>query len=61
MIEIIPQNLKNKDFLLVFNNLSEIIGISQSRCDSQIIQTLNSKDIIATNLNDKGIYLRKPQ
>ena len=61
MIEIIPQNLKNKDFLLVFNNLSEIIGISQSQCDSQIIHTLKSKEIIATNLNDKGMYLRKPQ
>ena len=61
MIEIIPQNLKNKDFLLVFNDLREIIGISQSQCDSQIIHTLKSKEIIATNLNDKGIYLRKPQ
>jgi len=61
MIDKFPPKLKKKDFLLVLNNLNEILGISQSRCDSQIIQTLNSKDIVANNLNDKGIYLRKAQ
>ena len=61
MINKIPQKLKKKDFLLVFNDLKEVIGISQSQYDHQIIHTLNSKDIIATNLSDKGLYLRKTQ
>ncbi|MHA1931275.1 MAG: hypothetical protein ACW96X_01980 [Promethearchaeota archaeon] len=61
MIDKIPQNLKNKDFLLVLNTINEIIGISQSQYDSQSTNTLESKDTIAINLNDKGIYLRKPQ
>ncbi|MCK4286704.1 MAG: hypothetical protein KAX18_10905 [Candidatus Lokiarchaeota archaeon] len=61
MIDKIPQKLKNKDFLLVINNLNEIIGISQSQCDRQIIHTLNSENIVAINLSDKGYYLRKKQ
>ena len=61
MIDKIPQKLKNKDFLLVLNDLNEIIGISQSQCDRQIIHTLNSEDIVAINLSDKGYYLRKKQ
>jgi len=61
MIDKIPQKLKNKDFLLVLNGLNEIIGISQSQCDHQIIHTLNSEEIVAINLSDKGYYLRKKQ
>jgi len=61
MIKKIPQKLKNKDFLLVLNGLNEIIGISQSQYDHQIIHTLNLEDIIAINLSDKGYYLRKKQ
>ncbi|MHA2280365.1 MAG: hypothetical protein ACXAC5_05910 [Promethearchaeota archaeon] len=61
MIDRIPQKLKNKDFLLVLNNLSEIIGISQSKYNNQIIPSLKSKDIVAINLSDKGYYLRKTQ
>ena len=61
MIDKIPQKLKKKDFLLVLNDLKEVIGISQSQYDHQIIHTLNSKDIIAINLSDKGLYLRKTQ
>lgn len=61
MIGKIPQKLMNKDFLIVLNTLNEIIGICQSQYDSQSINTLKSKDIVAINLNDKGIYLRKSQ
>ncbi|MBY8983914.1 MAG: hypothetical protein KGD65_02490 [Candidatus Lokiarchaeota archaeon] len=61
MIHKIPQEFKKKDFLLVLNDLNEVIGISQSQCDHQIIHSLNSKDTIAINLSDKGIYLRKTQ
>lgn len=61
MVDHIPQKLNNRDFLLVFNEVNEIIGISQSQCNHQIIPTLNSKEIIAINLSDKGLYLRKAQ
>ncbi len=61
MIDKIPQKLKKKDILLVLNNFNEIIGISQSQCDNKIIHTLKPKEIIATNLSDKGLYLRKIQ
>ena len=61
MINKFPPKLKNKDFLLVLNDLNEILGICQAQCDSQIFQTLNSKDVVANNLKDKGIYLRKTQ
>jgi ribosome biogenesis protein Nip4 len=61
MIDKIPQKLKKKDIMLVLNNFNEIIGISQSQCDDKIIHTLKPKDIIATNLSDKGLYLRKTQ
>jgi ribosome biogenesis protein Nip4 len=61
MAEKIPQKLKKQDFLLVFNNLNEIIGISRSLSDNQIIHTLKSGEVIATNLVDKGLYLRKVQ
>ena len=61
MVDKIPKNLKNRDFLLVLNDVNEILGIGRSQCDHQIIQTLNSEDTIAINLSDKGYYLRKNQ
>ena len=61
MIDKFPLKLKNKDFLLVLNDLHELIGISQSQCDHQTILNLKSEDIVAINLSDKGYYLRKKQ
>ena len=56
-----PRILKENDFLLIFNRLDEIIGIAQSRVDNTNIDNFKLNDIIAINLNDKGIYLRKKQ
>ncbi|MHA2037781.1 MAG: hypothetical protein ACW98X_15205 [Promethearchaeota archaeon] len=61
MVENVSKTLKHMDFLLVLNNRNEIIGISQSKYDHQIIPSLNPNDIIAINLSDKGNYLRKNQ
>lgn len=54
-------NLQKKDFLLVFNEMNEIIAIGQSKVESNVLQYLKPKDIIAFNLSDKGIYLREKQ
>jgi len=56
-----PSNLQKGDFLLIFNNLNEILAIAQSKVDNKVLQNLKPNDIIATNLSDKGIYLRKKQ
>lgn len=56
-----PKNLKEKDFLLVFNDRDEIIAIAQSHVNSKSILKMKPKDTIAINLSDKGLYLRKKQ
>ena len=54
-------NLKKGDFLLIFNNLHEILAIAQSKVESKNIKQLKPKDTIAFNLSDKGVYLREKQ
>jgi len=54
-------NLQKGDLLLIFNELNEILAIAQSKYESKNLQQLKPKDIIAFNLSDKGIYLRKKQ
>ncbi len=61
MIVRTPINLKERDFLLIFNKLNEIIAIAQSRVKNQNIQKLTQIEIVAMNLSDKGYYLRKKQ
>ncbi len=61
MIVKAPENLKEKGFLLIFNNNNEIIAIAQSHINSRRMMNLKAKDIIAINLSDKGLYLRKKQ
>ena len=56
-----PSNLQKQDFLLVFNEIDEIIAIAQSKVENINLQQLKSNDIVAINLNDKGLYLRKKQ
>ncbi|KKM78182.1 hypothetical protein LCGC14_1362560 [marine sediment metagenome] len=56
-----PENLKEKDFLLIFNDRKEIIAIALSHVNSGDILKLKPKDTIAINLSDKGLYLRKKQ
>ena len=57
----IPITLKKNDFLLVFNQSNELIAISQSQIDYNTIQDLKPKDVVASNLVDKGYYLRVKQ
>lgn len=54
-------NLQKKDFLLVFNEMNELLAIAQFIVESNVLQYLKPKDIIALNLSDKGIYLREKQ
>jgi ribosome biogenesis protein Nip4 len=61
MVDKTLSNIQNDDFLLIFNQLNEILAIAQSKIDRKNLQYLGAKDIIALNLNDKGYYLRKKQ
>lgn len=54
-------NFQKKDFLLVFNELNELLAIAQFKIESNVLQYLKPKDIIALTLSDKGIYLREKQ
>jgi len=61
MITKSPPNLKNDDFLLIFNSLNELIALGRSFIDKEDIQNLKHFEVVAFNLNDKGYYLRKNQ
>lgn len=61
MVLKIPSNLHVNDFLVIINEIDEIIAIARSRIDKMDYQYLKSESIIAMNLCDKGIYLRKKQ
>ena len=61
MIINIHVNLKKNDFLLVFNQLNELVAIAQSQVDFDEIQNLKPNESIAINLVDKGYYLRRKQ
>ncbi len=56
-----PSNLKKDDFLVIFNELKEIIALGRSLLGYENIQILKPNEIIAINLSDKGLYLRKKQ
>ena len=53
-----PINLKKKDFLIVLNEVHEIIGLGLSHVSSELILSLKPNDIFAINVSDKGQYLR---
>ncbi len=61
MIVKTSSHLEKGDFLLIFNEFDEILAIAQSKSDTNILQHLQPKDIVALNLSDKGIYLREKQ
>jgi len=61
MITELPPNLKNNDFLLIFNNINELIAIGRSYIDKDSFQNLKPSELVAFNLNDKGYYLRISQ
>jgi ribosome biogenesis protein Nip4 len=57
----ISSKIKKKDPLLVLNQQFELVALAQSIVDCIALQDLNSREIIATNLVDKGYYLRTKQ
>ena len=61
MVQELPSNLQETDFLLLCNEKKELIGIAASRCAYLTYKKLNPEDLIAINLIDKGYYLRKSQ
>ena len=61
MITKTSAKLQRDDFLLVFNEFDEILAIALSKTESNLIDKLKPKEIIALNLKDKGYYLRTPQ
>jgi ribosome biogenesis protein Nip4 len=61
MISKIPKNMKRNDFILIFNQEKEMISIAKSEVSNSIYQKLKENDIVASNLVDKGIYLRRKQ
>lgn len=61
MIKKLPKILNQNDFLIVFNDINEIIAIAQSLVENESYQKLRPDNIIAVNLSDKGKYLRRKQ
>jgi ribosome biogenesis protein Nip4 len=61
MIKKLPKILTQKDFLIVFNGINEIIAIAQSLVENESFQKMRPDSIIALNLSDKGKYLRRKQ
>ncbi|MFX1361155.1 MAG: hypothetical protein ACFE8T_12515, partial [Promethearchaeota archaeon] len=53
--------LKMNDLVIVLNHLKEIIAIGIIKVGGNDFYNLESNDIIALNLIDKGYYLRKNQ
>jgi ribosome biogenesis protein Nip4 len=61
MVDKIPEDLKRDDFVLIFNQLNEIIAFCRSKVNRDEIYDLKPKEVIAINLIDKGKYLRRKQ
>ena len=61
MVRKSPANLNEKDFLLIFNDIGEIVGLGISRVNNEILSNLKPSDVYAINIKDKGQYLRRKQ
>jgi len=61
MVRKSPDNLKEKDFLLILNKIDEIVGLGISRANNNTISNLKPSDVFAINIKDKGQYLRRRQ
>ncbi|MFX0180736.1 MAG: PUA domain-containing protein [Candidatus Hodarchaeota archaeon] len=61
MLSNFSMELRINDLVIVLNELKEIIAIGIIKVDGKDIYNLESDDIIALNLIDKGYYLRKNQ
>ncbi|NVM44953.1 MAG: hypothetical protein HWN79_08545 [Candidatus Lokiarchaeota archaeon] len=61
MVRKSPNNLKEKDFLLILNRIDEIVGLGISQVNNETILNIKPNDVFAINISDKGQYLRKKQ
>jgi len=61
MVTKTPSNLQKGDLLIIFNDMNEILAIAYSKVENKILQQLKSNNVVASNLSDKGIYLRENQ
>jgi len=61
MVDKIPEGLEREDFVLILNQSNEIIAFCRSKVNRDEIDALKPKEVIAINLIDKGIYLRRKQ
>ncbi|MFX1589393.1 MAG: PUA domain-containing protein, partial [Promethearchaeota archaeon] len=61
MLSNFSMELKINDLVIVLNELKEIIAIGIIKVNGNDFYNLESDDIIALNLIDKGYYLRKNQ
>lgn len=61
MITTIPNTLQKDQFLLVFNQLNQLISIARSQVNCLNYPKLKPNDLMGFNLVDKGYYLRKKQ
>ena len=61
MVKKSPLNLNEKDFLIIFNDIDEIVGLDISRVNNETISKIKSNDVFAINISDKGQYLRRKQ
>ena len=61
MIFKIPKGMNRNDLILIFNQENELISIAKSNVSHSSYQSLKANDIVASNLVDKGIYLRTKQ
>jgi ribosome biogenesis protein Nip4 len=61
MVNKIPENLKRNDYVIIINQLNEIIAFCKSKVNKDEINDLKPKEVIAINLFDKGKYLRRKQ
>lgn len=61
MILNFSKKLKKNEIIFVLNELKELIAIAFTKIDAKIFHKLESDDLFAQNLIDKGYYLREIQ
>ena len=61
MVRKSPTNLKEKDFLIILNEINEFVGLGISRVNNETISKVKPNDVYAINISDKGLYLRRKQ
>ena len=61
MILDFSSNLKKDSFILILNQLNELIALGNVELELENFKLFNERDILIKNLVDKGYYLRRKQ